>query len=255
MRSRPSQVRGVLVPGSNRTCHLGQLMAWVSNRLREWQINSDIWVKWNFSKKQNCQQKYFSVITEKPFTAILTFCSTFVLLFFDLSFVLLFILVYRAVTALFTLSLAIVLLIANSVSNFPNNWPYVLLIRLWKKKKKNVWKSGSKMFCLVLSYFIIWLLTEQKTEKKKKEHPWGMLHFEHINIPTEITNKSNLPYKPHLSARSIYPPHLPWLPRSWPGTWSSPPWAHRIWPFLGSSPLYQALPEIWGGDLLLLKRL
>lgn len=56
-----------------------------------------------------------------------------------------------------------------------------------------------------------------------------MLHFEHINIPTEITNTSNQPYKPHLSACSIYPSHLPWLPRYQHGTQNPSPWTQKTW--------------------------
>lgn len=137
---------------------------------------------------------------------------------------LLFILFYTSVTALFASSLAIVLLNANSVSNFWSNLPYVLLI---PPPKKSVLKCESKMFYLVLKYFIIWLLTEQET---KKEHPWGMLHFEHISVPTEITNISNQPYKPPLSACSVYPSHLPWLPRYQHGTQSCSPCTQKIWP-------------------------
>lgn len=83
------------------------------------------------------------------------------------------------------------------------------------------------MLCLVLKCFIIWLLTEQR---QKKEHPWGMLHFEHINIPTEITNTSHQPYKTHLSACSIYPSHLPRPPRQQRGSQSSSPSTQQLQP-------------------------
>lgn len=57
-----------------------------------------------------------------------------------------------------------------------------------------------------------------------------MLHFEHINIPTEITNMSHQLYKPHLSACSIYPSHLLWPPRQQHGSQSPSPSTQQLQP-------------------------
>lgn len=153
---------------------------------------------------------------------------------------LLFISFYTSATALFTSSLVFFLLIANSSGN---SEVICFMFCSFLPEKKCVLQCGSKMFCLLLECFIIWLLTEQKA--KIKEHPWGMLRFEHINIPTEITNMSHQPYKPHLSACFICPSHLPWPPREQHGPQSSAPSTQQLQPLF----LAPATGSGWDGDL------